>query len=239
MREALLANPRTAPPGWERVIESLEANPAELLVQVEKVMDALQNPKLYGDVLGDAWDLVKAGKAADINEALLTLAKETGLPVITIKEVMPADEFFAQVATEGVYWVDERLGDEAGELHGQMTHLLQDLVVNKALGGPRASAEFRQLLRKAVGTIERYVWEGDQLVRSRYEQVPNQTFSGKAGESGMEWNMRTGDYVWRFTYDLFYMFDPGKADELKSLSRLSQPELLRLLLNELADFRLK
>ena len=239
VREALLANPRTAPPGWERVIESLEANPAELLVQVEKVMDALQNPKLYGDVLGDAWDLVKAGKAADINDALLKMAEKTGLPVIAIKEVMPADKFFEQVATEGVYWVDERLGDEAGELHGQMTHLLQDLVVNKALGGPRASAEFRQLLRKAVGTIERFVWEGDQLMGSRYEQVPNQTFSGKAGESGMEWNMRTGDYVWRFTYDLFYMFDRGKADELKSLSRLSQPELLRLLLNELADFRLK
>jgi hypothetical protein len=99
-------------------------------------MEALQNPKLYGDVLGDAWDLVKTGKAADINDALLKMAEKTGLPVITIKEVMPADKFFEQVATEGVYWVDERLGDEAGELHGQMTHLLQDLVVNKALGGP-------------------------------------------------------------------------------------------------------
>ena len=239
VREALLANPRTAPPGWERVIESLEANPAELLIQVEKVMDALQDPKVYGEVLGDAWDLVNAGKAVDINEALLTLAKETGLPVKTIKEVMPADKFFEEVATEGAYWVDERLGDEAGLLHGQMTHLLQDLVVNKALGGPGASAEFRQLLKKAVGTIERYVWEGDKLVRSRYEQVPNQTFSGEAGESGMEWNMRTGDYVWRFTYDLFYMFDRDKANELKTLSRLSQPELLRLLLNELANFRLK
>jgi tetratricopeptide (TPR) repeat protein len=63
---------------------------------------------------------------------------------------MPADKFFEQVATEGAYWVDEPLGDEAKQAHGKMTHLLQDLVVNKALGGPRASAEFRQLLHRFI-----------------------------------------------------------------------------------------
>ena len=41
-----------------------------------------------------------------------------------------------------------------------MTHLLQDLVVNKALGGPRTSAEFRQLLGKAEGTVESLRVEG-------------------------------------------------------------------------------
>ena len=44
------------PPGWERVIEALEANPGpnntKILAKIEKVMDALQNPKLYAEVLG-------------------------------------------------------------------------------------------------------------------------------------------------------------------------------------------
>ena len=46
--------------------------------------------------------------------------------------------------------------------------------------------------------------------------------------------MRTGDYVWRFMYDLFYT---GEA--LAKLGRLPQPERLRPLLNELADIDLK
>jgi hypothetical protein len=62
------------------VIESLEENPAELLVQVEKVMDALRDPKLYGEVLGDAWNLVNTGEAANINDALLKMARQTGEP---------------------------------------------------------------------------------------------------------------------------------------------------------------
>ncbi len=236
------------PPGWERVIEALKANPGpnntEILAKIEKVMDALQDPKLYGEVLGDAWDLVKAGEAANINDALLKMAKGSGLPVKTIREVMPADKFFEQVATEGAYWVDEPLGDEAKQAHGKMTHLLQDLVVNKALGGPRASAEFRQLLRKAEGTVDRYVWQGEKLVPSRFAQLPgnnkplpNTVFVDKTtgGVVETEYSMQTGDYVWRFMYDLFYK----GGEELKTYGRLPQPEVLRPLLNKLKDIDLK
>ena len=226
------------PPGWERVIETLEANPgpnnAKILAKIEKVMDALQNPKLYAEVLGNAWDLVKAGKAASINDALLTMARKTGLPVRMVTKVKQGAKFFKQVATKRGYWVDKAL---AGEAHGQMTHLLQDLVVNKALGGPRTSAEFRQLLGKAEGTVNRYEWKGDKLVPSRFAEVPNTVFvdSKKAGGGvETEFDMRTGDYVWRFMYDLFYT---GEA--LAKLGRLPQPERLRPLLNELADIDLK
>ena len=228
------------PPGWERVIEALKANPGKnnikILARIEKVMDALQNPKLYAKVLGDAWDLVKAGEATDINEALKQMAEKTGLAVNEIPETKQyrPDEFFAQVATQKAYWVDKPLGQFP---HGAMTHLLQDLVVNEALGGPDKSAEFRELLGKAEGTVERYVRRGGQLVPSKFAELPNTIFVDEVNQAGdvvPEVKMQTGDYVWRFTYDLLY-----QGDALKDLGRLPQPEVLRPLLNLLRDFYLR
>jgi hypothetical protein len=43
-----------------------------------------------------------------------------------------------------------------------------------------------------------------------------------------ETEMTTGDYVWRWTYDLFY-----PTGKLASHGRLPQPELLRPVLNKL------
>ena len=57
----------------------------------------------------------------------------------------------------------------------------------------------------------------------------------KAGDLvEIEFNMQTGDYVWRFTYDLFY-----QENALVDFGRLPQPERLRPLLNELADVGVK
>lgn len=234
---------RGRPPGWKRVKEALRANPGpnnkKILAKIEKVMNALQNPKLYGEVLGDAWDLVKAGKAADINDALRKMAEATGLPVIEIPKgaVYQADKFFEEFATQKFYIVDNPLGEFQ---HGAMTHLLQDLVVNKGLGGPHKSAEFRQLLGEAEGIVERYERKGAKLVDSQFAQVPNTVFLDDVDNPVLRWHevkMRTGDYVWRFTYDLLYKAEGD--DALKRISRLPQPELLRLLLNELADVDLK
>jgi len=230
------------------VIEALEATPGpnneKIRGMIEQVMDALQNPKHYGEVLGDAWDLVKAGKAVNIDDALLKLAKKAGVtsfPVKTVTKVMQAGKFFKKVATRRRYWVDKALGKAD---HGQMTHLLQDLVVHKALGSPQASAKFRQLLGKAEGTVERYIKKGDKLVPSKFVQLPddktplpNTVFVDETNEAGQvieEVTMQTGDYVWRFTYDLFY-----EGTALKTLGRLPQPEHLRPTLNNLADIGLK
>jgi hypothetical protein len=247
--EKLGTNIARRPPGWERVIEALEANPGpnneKIRGMIEDVMDALQSPRLYAEVLGDAWDLVKAGKAVNINDALLKMARKTGVaivPVSMVTKVMRGDKFFKRVATKRQHWVDKALGQEA---HGQMTHLLQDLVVNKALGSPRASAEFRQMLGRAEGTVERYVWKGDKLVPSRFSQLPdgktplpNTVFVDVKNQAGevreFEFGMQTGDYVWRFTYDLFY-----QGDALKDFGRLPQPEHLRPTLNELGDVDVK
>jgi hypothetical protein len=219
--EKLRTENRGRPPGWERVIEALKASPgpnnAEILAKIGKVMDALQNPGLYAEVLGEAWDLVKAGKAADINDALKQMAEKTGLKVN------------AQIVPEMAYWVDNPL---AKDLHGAMTHLLQDLVVNKALGGPHKSAEFRQLLGKAEGTVD----------ATQFAQLPDRTPLPNTVFVQGEVRMPTGDYVWRFMYDLFYPYnpqDPADVERLKKTSYLPQPELLRLLLKELADINLQ
>jgi hypothetical protein len=230
------------PPGWNRVREALLANPRKnnikILAKIEKVMDALQNPEHYGKVLGDAWDLVKAGEAADINDALVKMAEKTGLKVNEIPETKRyrPDEFFAQVASQKAYWVDKPLGEYP---HGAMTHLLQDLVVNEALGGSHESAEFRELLGKAEGTVERYMWRGGQQVPSKFAEVPNTIFVDEVNQAGAvtrrEEKMQTGDYVWRFMYDLLYQGDVA----FKAYGRIPQPEFLRPLLNDLADVDVK
>jgi hypothetical protein len=242
-----IGNNTGRPPGWERVIEALDADPRpnnqKIRGMIEDVMDALQSPRLYAEVLGDAWDLVKAGRAVDINDALLKLAQKTGVadvPVVRVTKVMRGGEFFKEVVTKRSHWVDEALG---GQLHGQMTHLLQDLVVNKALRSPHASAEFRELLGKAEGRVERYARKGDTQVPSRFTQLPDGTpllntvfvdYKNQAGVLEPELEMQTGDYVWRFTYDLFY-----QGDALRDVGRLPQPEHFRPTLRDLADVGLK
>ena len=121
-----------------------------------------------------------------------------------------------------------------------MSHLLQDLVVDRALGGPGKSAEFRsQLLANAEGTIERYVQRrpGDTLQPSHWTRLPdgqpvkNSVFMDVKDAGGgviQETRMTTGDYVWRWTYDLFY-----DGDALATLGRLPQPERLRPALNDI------
>jgi hypothetical protein len=239
-----------SPPCWKRVIEALMATPGyynnKILSMIDTVMIALQNPKRYAEVLGDAWDMVKAGKAADINDALLKMAEATGRKVthLPLNKEYLASEFFTEVATKEAYWVDHPLRKNA---HGAMTHLLQDLVVDRALGGPGKSAEFRVLLGKAEGMVERYERKGGKLVPSRFTRLhdktplPNTVFIDVKNKAGdlvkTEFNMQTGDYVWRFTYDLFYKVK--KRNELKAIGRLPHPEWLRSLLNELADVGMK
>jgi hypothetical protein len=235
----------TAPRGWERVIESLgeKVNPAGILDKTEKVMDILQNPKFWAEVLGDAWDLVKARKATDINHALILMAEATGLLIDEVRRGYLAHEFFPEVVTKKALWVDEVL---AILYHGKMIHLLQDLVVNKGLRGPHASAEYRQQLRELVGMVERYERKGAKLLDSQFTKLPdnrtdlpNITFTSHKNEARVtvyEVRMQVGDYVWRFTYDLLYWFDTERGETpevLKTRGRLPQPELVRWLLNEL------
>jgi hypothetical protein len=93
------------------------------------------------------------------------------------------------------------------------------------------------LLGKAEGTVERYVRRGGQLVPTKFAEPPNTIFVDETNQAGdvvrPEVQMRTGDYVWRLMYDLFY-----QGDALKNFGRLPQPEVLRPLLEELKDINL-
>jgi hypothetical protein len=235
--EKRLATAGTARPiGWGRAFEALRANPSrinrKIIEKLDRVMSSLQSPKLYAEVLGDAWEMVKRQEAADINAALKAMAEASGLKVTTVDAVKEGGTFFREVVSKRRYWLDPKLG---GEAHGEYTHLLQDLVVDRALGGPGKSAEFRELLGQARGKIERYAntateapsrWilddEGNELKNSLFVDTQDQL----GNITSKETTMTTGDYVWRWTYDLFYR-------QFKAYGRLPQPEVLRPTLNEL------
>ena len=122
---------------------------------------------------------------------------------------MSGAAFFDDYVITGRPLLDTPLRDRP---HGDLIHMLQDLVIDDALGAS-SSARFRKLLGEAEGEVTRFI-EGKPGVPSRFGAHrggnANVTFLND------ELKMRTGDYVWRFIYDLLY----NKPD----LMRLPQPE---------------
>jgi hypothetical protein len=160
---------------YQRALEGL-ADPsnkspvnAKLLKMLPIVNAGLRDPALYGAVIGEAWErAVLSGK--DINGALVEMAKESGLEVKTVGQVKPSSKFFAENATKPKAIVDKGAGDD----HGIHTHLLQELVVSRALraaGRNESAAEFRSMLARVKG------------------RMPGGDIS-------------LGDLIWRVTYDL-------------------------------------
>jgi hypothetical protein len=154
----------------------------EILELLPDVMGGLRDPKLWGEVMAEA---VRRAKIAgtDINAALVAMAAESGLTVQVIRaakgEFLPASAFFERYASKPIAMIDEAA--RGGDPHGSMTHLVQDLVVNRALKAKNlTSGQFREMLGKAEGTFTLLA-----------EQVAK-------GESRI---IRIGDYVWRETYD--------------------------------------
>jgi len=230
MLERLARLQRERPPGWPLVDEALKLEPdqavrSEIAGLLERVMDALQNPELYADELADAWQLVHTGQAANINTALIVLAERGGVPVREIRELMSGTDFFEQVASHPGSWVDRNF---VGGWHGALTHLLQDLVVDRALG-TGASSRFRVLLGRATGRVDRYVYaDGYPYVMEPFSTLPNSAQLLPNSIWKNEDSITVGDYIFRFTYDLLY------PTYVNHLSRMPQPELLGPMLRSLA-----
>ncbi len=76
-----------------------------------------------------------------------------------------------------------------------MTHLLQDLVIDRALrratSASRPSTEFRGLLGRAEGKV----------ADAEFATKTTTTFVKDKDLGIWETDMRTGDYVWRMVYD--------------------------------------
>lgn len=226
------------PERWDMVKAALKEKDGpfnrELLGLVDKHMAALRDADAWADVMADAWEIARRMRRPNLRTALLKLAKKRGIKLITVAKVEKGSKFFDEVVVSGRGIIDPALATEdiidpalvvdAQVFHGELTHLIQDLVVDQKLGAG-ASARFRKLLGEAEGTIERFV-PGRQGVKTKFgafdgltDQKYNVTFLPD------ETAMKTGDYVWRFTYDLFYL-DPAAR-------RMPQPEAMGRAIKEL------
>lgn len=186
----------TRPNEWHLVVQALANGHvnAEIAELLPIVMDGLCNPELYGVVMAEAWERAMRN-ATDLETALTEIAMETGLPTQQIPRgqgLIDPPEFFRRYASAEAYFIDLPL---AGDNHGSLTHLIQDLVVDRAFaraGRPMRSAEFRARLAHAEGEVTRDVYDTSEAM----------TFLDPPLVPVRETKMTTGDYVWRFTYDL-------------------------------------
>ena len=99
-------------------------------------------------------------------------------------------------------------------------------MLDKAFGAG-TSASFRRLLGQAEGEVT--VWT--QAAKTNTVKLTEFGTHSRSGANTTfldgETRMRTGDYVWRWTYDLLY--------EKEALRRLPQPEAVGPQLDALLD----
>lgn len=149
-------------------------------------MDALRNPDLYGEVLAEAYARAVVNET-DIVAELKAMARESGMKVVeTPPNIEDATKFFKEFAAQNKAIVDKAFTDGA---HGEMMHLIQDLVVDRALNAavfkiPNASSGSFRLWLRDLKTIVKF---------------PDSLNPGKLID------MPLGEAVWRSTYDLLDM----------------------------------
>jgi hypothetical protein len=226
--KALSTVRRDMPERWDMLKAALRESDGEtnreLLRVVDRYMDALRDPEAWADVIADAWQIAAPTRKPSLRNALLKLAKQRGIKSMKVRNVMTGERFFKKVVVSGKGVIDPNLAVGVdGALHGELTHLVQDLVVDSKLGRG-ASAKFRQLLDKAEGEVQRFV-PGKPGVLTKYGAFDG-TKRASANVTFLkgEASMPTGDYVWRFTYDLLYL-DEG-------MRRMPQPEAMGPVLDE-------
>jgi hypothetical protein len=199
LREALIdrltalehsMSPDKLPGTFKQVLKSLLAFDGKVNAKVAElapiVMEGLRTPRLYVEVIVEAWELMMADPKAhpDINSALIQLAADGGHRVKGIPKQYGTlyNDFFGDWASRADLMVDFPL---LGPMHGALSHLIQDLVVNKAFaaaGLAHTSPEFRQMLGECKGYI--YSTTGEPI-------------TGAAGR----YDTKIGEFVWQETYD--------------------------------------
>lgn len=190
-----------------KVAEALKSFDDPANARVAKLLPVvaagIRNPSFYAEVLVDAFEAMRADAHAhpDVNRALMQLARgdQHGLRTIP-KQYGTLGNFFGDYAGTPFHFVDlPFLGGD----HGAMTHVLQDLVVNKAFkaaGLSTTSAGFRGMLEACKGYVD------------------NQTF--EPFDAPKRYRTKTGQAVWEEIYD--------QTDE-----GLNRPESLRPILRDL------
>jgi hypothetical protein len=176
---------------FKLIERALAEHPGAINAKIAKalphVIKGLRDPELYAEVMADAWALAKS-QNMDINAAIEELARSGGAPVryIEAKEgILDPPKFFKKYGGKPAHFIDLPL---AGDDHGAMTHVIQDLVVERALkraGQEVKAVEFRGWLGEAEG----------ELRADAYATKTTRTFEQD------EKTMKTGDYIWRMLYD--------------------------------------
>jgi hypothetical protein len=200
-------DPADLPLGWTAIYDALAQDASDAAKQIRKLLHvvwgALRDPEIYADVLSEAWERAWL-QDSSIESVLIAMAEATsGKRPVWIPRSL-ADEllrnpgkFFELYASQEPSFVDLPL---LGDPHKALMHLIQDLVVDRAfreLKIEMTSGKFRALLGKTEGR-----------------------FRPPAGaaviSTGPKGDLRTGDYVWQMTYDLY----------LRTKDHLPQPEVV-------------
>jgi hypothetical protein len=150
------------------------------------VAEGIRNPALYAEVIVDAFEAMRVAANAnpDVNRALLQLARADGhgVKVVPREYGTLINDFWGDHASTPFHIVDlPFLGGD----HGAMTHVLQDLVVNKAFeaaGIGETSAGFRALLGRCEGFVDNLTYE--------------------VFETEKPYSTKLGAAVWESTYDI-------------------------------------
>jgi hypothetical protein len=114
--------------------------------------------------------MIARDRGITVNEALIELAKRTGLKVRTLDKVegkYTGDVFFRTVVGVPEYFVDNDIDAQ----HGHMAHFLQDLAVDRALtahGVSERAPQVRARLTRIPGRV-RSVPTGDALWRGTWD----------------------------------------------------------------------
>ena len=119
------------------------------------VLEGLRGREHYAAVVAEA-QAMAADQKIDINKALEKMAAKRG-KVVTIPEGTPDNEFFSKYAGQPAYFVDVAIHPDTSDArvgtHGRMTHLVQDLAVDRALqirGLKETAPQVRAMLGRAA-----------------------------------------------------------------------------------------
>ncbi|MGO9973779.1 MAG: hypothetical protein ACLP01_13430 [Solirubrobacteraceae bacterium] len=177
---------------YRKAVEQLSGIDLADAEAIRKALPAIQKglrtPRYYAEVLADA-AMLHREQGITINEALVELARRTtlGRGAVYVVDKIPGgynnEPFFKEVVAKARYFVDNDINSG----HGHMTHLLQDLAVDRAL-------------------TEAGINDRAPTLRARLARLP-----GRVGQIAI------GDAIWRGTWDNERQEDFGSPEMLKSV----------------------
>jgi hypothetical protein len=154
-------------PDIQKLVRELQAHAGQgtndqVLTMLPTVWGGLQNPDLVAAVVADVWsEAQRIGKdpgltAFPLTNAAISLSLAAGAEVVAIPPRSQVGDlgditFFDKYVKTGVRFYDLNINTQE---HGHLTHLIQDLVVDRALsaaGIPLRAEQFRALLGGVVG----------------------------------------------------------------------------------------